>query len=97
MRTELEPQDIEAIAQRVCDLLKPNFLNIGKRSDDTIFNVQGLAEHLKVDASWVYKAVQDNTIPYFKCGKYVRFRKSAIDKYIEKSSLQPTSPLRLKR
>lgn len=97
MKTVLEPEDIEAIAQRVCDLLKPNILNLGKRSDDIIFDVPGLALHLKVDSSWIYKAVQDNAIPHFKLGKYLRFKKAAIDSYIEKCSLQPTSPLRLRR
>jgi excisionase family DNA binding protein len=96
MRTELEAQDIEAIAQRVYDLLRPALSNTGKRADDnTIFDVQGLADYLKVDTSWIYKQAHEGKIPCVKLGKYLRFKKSAIDKHIERSTLQAVSPAKL--
>lgn len=97
MRTELEAQDIEAIAQQVYDLLRPALSNTGKMSDDSIFDVQGLAEYLKVDESWIYKQVQYGSLPHTKLGKYLRFSKAAIDKHLERSSIQATSPLKLVR
>lgn len=92
MRTELEEHDIEAVAQKVIELLTPiiNRQNKGNGTD-TIFDVKGLSKYLKVEPSWIYKQVQYNSLPYFKLGKYVRFKKSAIDKHIEKSSVQAVS------
>jgi hypothetical protein len=70
LKTELENQDIEAIAQRVSELLKPMLSYNSKCKDDEIFDPENLAEYLKVDLSWVYKQVSLKTIPYFKTGKY---------------------------
>ena len=84
MKFELEPQDIEEIAQRVITLLRPMLRENGEGSEkDTIFGVTGLAEYLHVDPSWVYKQVSLRAIPCFKAGKYPRFRKKDIDKWIE--------------
>ncbi|MGD0819561.1 MAG: helix-turn-helix domain-containing protein [Desulfomonilia bacterium] len=97
MRTELEAQDIEAIARRVYDLLRPALSNNGKRYEDTIFDVHGLADYLRVDTSWIYKQVQYGALPHTKLGKYLRFSKAAIDKHLERSSIQVTSPIKLAR
>ena len=48
-----------------------------------MLNGVGMADYLKVDSSWVYKRVCENKIPYVKLGKYNRFRKSAIDRWLE--------------
>lgn len=96
MKTELEQQDIESIAQKVLELLSPMLSR--KRTDttsDDILDVKRLSDYLKVDVSWIYKQVQLNTIPYFKVGKYTRFKKSAIDKHLEKSMMPAVSPVRI--
>jgi excisionase family DNA binding protein len=98
MNIEIESKDIEAIAQRVLELLRPLLSNNGRQGEnDTIFDVKRLAEHLHVDPSWIYKQVSFKAIPYFKSGKYVRFKKSAIDKWIENKTVRPIPPLKLIR
>ncbi len=98
MKTELEQHDIEAIAQRVIELLKPMLSGNGKTgNDDTIFDVQELADYLKVDTSWVYKKVSLKEIPHFHAGKYPRFKKPVIDKWIETQTVRPIPPLKLAR
>ncbi len=84
MKTELEPEDIEVIAQRVVELLKPMLSSNDKKEDDVIFDVQGLAEYLKVNKQWVYDKVHQGAIPYHKAGKYPRFRKAEIDQWLNK-------------
>lgn len=74
------------IAQEIIDILKP-LLNC-KEENDVIFDVPKLADHLGVPKSWVYKQVSLKTIPYFKVGKYTRFRKSDIDKWIDKETIK---------
>jgi excisionase family DNA binding protein len=84
MKLELDQTDIEAIATRIKELLKPTIATMGRgEQQDNIFDVHTLAKHLGVDPSWIYKQVSLKTIPYFKVGKYTRFRKKDIDKWIE--------------
>src|SRR4030042_5666127 len=90
MKTEFESQDIEAVANRVLELLKPLITGNGRNEDkDTIFTPETLSKYLQVDISWVYKQVSLKTIPYFKSGKYTRFKKNKIDRWIEKNTVEP--------
>lgn len=96
MKTELESKDIEAIAQRVVEVMRPVLSNNSKQKDeDVIFDVKGLSEYLKVDTSWVYKRVSLKSIPHFKVGKYTRFRKKDIDKWIESQKIPSLTHLKL--
>jgi excisionase family DNA binding protein len=94
MKTELEPQDIQAIAEKVLDLLKPYLTIKEKSQNDLILDVKSLCEYLKVDESWVYKQVSLRSIPFFKAGKYTRFRRSAIDRWIDRNSTNLIDPSR---
>ncbi len=91
----LEPQDTDVIAKRVVDILKPILIQNSKSDNDRIFDAQGLADYLKVNKSWIDKQVQLKYIPYFKCGKYNRFKKSAIDKWIDNETIRPLQPLQV--
>ena len=96
MKINLEPEDLKLIAQNVAETLKPFMRNNRKcEGSDTVFNVKGLAGYLKVNESWVYNQVHLKTIPYFKCGKYTRFKKTQIDTWLEKETMQPVPPLSL--
>lgn len=84
MRAELTlpPELVKEIAREVITEIKPLLLGKGNAGDDTIFTPETLAKYLQVDTSWVYKKVSSKTIPFFKSGKYVRFKKSSIDRWI---------------
>ena len=92
MKIELTlPDDVlEAISTEICHELKV-FPHVDKKPEDTIFDVQGLAKYLIVTNQWVYDRVIAKGIPYFKVGRYNRFKKSAIDKWIEAQSV-PSVP-----
>ncbi len=99
MKLEIEPTDIEAIAQRVSDILRPMIARV-ERADaaaasDTILDVEGLAAYLHVNTSWIYKQVSLKAIPYFKTGKYPRFRKKEIDRWIENQTARPIPALKV--
>lgn len=97
MKAELIfPQEIiDAISDQVIHKLKPILSGNGKHeTEDTIFDVRGLAEYLKVDSSWIYKQVSSKSIPYFKMGKYTRFRKKDIDKWIESHKIPSLTRLK---
>lgn len=82
MKTTLEQEDIQAIAEKVVELFKPYLLN-GKQDDqEVILDKDQLAEYLNVDVSWIDKNYEDK-LPHFHLGKYPRFKKSKIDKWID--------------
>ena len=95
MKFEIEPQDVESIAQRVAEIIKPLLFHTQKQDEkDSVFDVKGLAEYLHVNSSWVYQQVHAHSIPYFKAGKYPRFKKREIDKWTENKAVRPIPTLK---
>ena len=97
MKFEVESQDIEAIAQRISEIIKPLLLHEKQDEKDIIFDVSGLSEYLHVNPSWVYKAISLKTIPYFKAGKFPRFRKREIDRWTESKAVRPVPSLKMEK
>ncbi len=71
----------EQISRRVIKALKP--LLSGRSEEATFFTVKVLAEYLKVSDKWIYERVQFKEIPYYKLGSNLRFKKSAIELWLE--------------
>ncbi len=94
MKIELEKEDIRTIAREVVEMIKPLLKRIEKgNGNERILDVPGLADYIGVDESWVYKQVSNNSLPYFKAGRYVRFRKNQIDDWMDSQSVKPYSNL----
>jgi excisionase family DNA binding protein len=84
MKSELEPLDIQVIAQKVVELLKPYLSQKADGQEDMIFDVPGLCEYLHVTPKWVHERTHLKEIPYYKLSnKQLRFRKKKIDKWLE--------------
>ncbi len=97
MKSEIEQQDIDNIALRVFQLIKPLLSDTkGNLGGDAIFTVDTLAKYLEVDPSWIYKQVSFKAIPYFKSGKYIRFRKKEIERWIDSRLVNPIPSLKNK-
>ena len=96
MKIALEQEDIEAIARRVFEMVEPLLKDKGEGvHKDHILDVGGLAKYLSVDSNWIYKQVSLREIPHFKVGKYLRFKRSEVDKWIAKSTIMPVPPLKI--
>ena len=94
MKTVLEEQDVQAIAKSVVEMLAPLLKSDTHRDgNDTIFKQEELAKYLKVSRSWIDQKISSKEIPFFKCGKYPRFRKYEIDKWVSKNTIYPVPPL----
>jgi excisionase family DNA binding protein len=78
----LPPELVEAIAQRVVELLKPILAHRKSETEDVIFDVQSLAKYLKVSKKWIYERTQLKEIPHIKVNGLLRFRKRDIDKWL---------------
>lgn len=84
MKTEIETEDIQAIAQAVLEVLKPYLLHKEDRQEEIIFDVPGLCKYLHVTSRWVHERTHLKEIPFYKLSnKQLRFRKKDIDKWLE--------------
>lgn len=82
---------IGAVAREVATLVRP-MLNVEKEQDDPIFTIDELKVYLRVPKGWLYERTRLREIPFFKMGKFIRFRKSEIDAWIKGLSSPATAP-----
>ncbi len=93
-KVDLNHQELaSAIAGEVLKVLKP-LLEKGT-GEDTIFDVEGLADYLRVPVSWVYNKNTLKELPHFKAGKYSRFRKKDIDQWVKSQTRMPVPSLKI--
>jgi len=79
MKAQLEPQNIDSIAQRVVELLKPHLLGrvettiipIPSKSKGEYMTVPQLAEYLQISKSTIFSWIYQRKIPYSKIGRRV--------------------------
>lgn len=97
MKVEIEPTDTQSIAEKVLELIKPYIVRNGNDGNDEerIMDKKELAAYLGVDLSWIDKNI--HILPRFNVGKYVRFKRSKIDKWIDTISKTPSPMLSLVR
>lgn len=95
MKAELEIDTSaleERITRKVVKALKP--LLKEKGGDSGLFTVKTLAVYLGVSDKWIYERVQFKEIPHYKVGGNLRFKKTAIDSFLEENCEVPAaSPL----
>jgi len=61
---------------------------IGKTSDE-ILSPREVSRWLKTSRAWPYTAVARGLLPYYKIGgKLLRFKKSEIEEFIERSKVK---------
>ena len=82
---------VKAIAQEVIAALKP-LLATRKGEEDAILTPDQLADLLGVTRGWIYEQAALKAIPYHKLGKYLRFRRSAIDKWVDSAAVPASGP-----
>jgi len=95
MKIEIDDSKlINDIVEKVVEQITPLFNKSHDSNNDELMDVQGLADYLKVKRQWVYEKTHLNIIPYYKVGKYPRYRKSKIDEWlIEKENRNNTKRL----
>ncbi|MFQ5442243.1 MAG: helix-turn-helix domain-containing protein [Thermodesulfobacteriota bacterium] len=81
----------ERIAKEVVKALEP-LLAKGKGDTDVLFTVTSLAEYLGVSKQWVYDRIKFKEIPYIKVGKFPRFRKRDIDRWLDSLKVPAVNP-----
>ena len=83
MKIEIDnAQLVNDIVEKVVERLKPLINNSHDSRGDELMDVKGLADYLKVKKQWVYEKTHMNILPYYKVGKYPRYKKSKIDEWL---------------
>ena len=83
MKIEIDNTNlINEIVEKVVERLKLLLNNSRNSIDDELMDVKGLSVYLNVSNQWVYEKTHINAIPYYKVGKYPRYRKSKIDEWL---------------
>jgi len=93
MKIELESSDIEQIAQKVVEMVRPMLSSHQDTGKEAIMDKKGLSDYLQLDVSWIDKNLYQ--IPHWKAGKYVRFKQTKIDQWIENNMKYPSPYLKL--
>lgn len=55
---------------------------------DRVLTIDELGQYLKIAKSTLYKLAQEGRIPGQKVGRHWRFRKEAIDRWLENSAVK---------
>ena len=95
MKAEFQIESAQMVAditREVVKAIKP-LLVVGKAEDDTLYTVQTLAVRLGVSPQWVYERVQMKEIPHIKIGKFPRFKKSEINKWLDDQRVPVARPM----
>ena len=87
MKSELEQQDIEAIAQRVIEVLKP-ILACNNKEEVEILDINEASAFLKTSKGQIYQWVSNSkygigNFPFQKAGKQLRFSKKKLIEWLE--------------
>jgi excisionase family DNA binding protein len=51
-----------------------------------LLTLKELCQLLKVEKVWVYRQTREKAIPFIKMGKYLRFERSRIEKWLKDNS-----------
>ena len=79
---------VSEIAQAVVKALKPL---LSKGEGDVILDKKELAKYLRVNVRWVDDHF--NSLPNFKIGRFPRFRKRDVDKWLETQRTPAINPI----
>ena len=60
--------------------------------NNAVLSIEQLSQYLKVPKSTLYRLVRENRIPSHKVGKHWRFRKEAVDRWLDQPSGQDVCP-----
>jgi len=89
-RMVFPPELLEAISNELAKKIGPLLsAHTSEEKECGLFDVEALSKYLNVNKTWVYDRVKFNDIPYIKMGKYLRFKKPRIDRWLEKQSVKP--------
>lgn len=71
----------------------------GSAPSDTLLTAEEVAALLQVTCAWVYAETRRHRIPHLRLGRYVRYRREALEVWmsqVEMRSSSPATPARMR-
>lgn len=79
-------EELEALAEKIAHRLFVKLNTLLNNKEDEILSFDEACRFLKCNKGWLYEKVRFNKIPYVKTGRYLKFKKSELLKWIERNS-----------
>ncbi len=79
---------VAEISKEVIKALKPMLKK--EKEDECIYTVKTLAKYLNVSTQWIYERTQFKTIPHYKVGHHLRFKRNDIDCWLQAQHIKST-------
>ncbi|WP_219975850.1 helix-turn-helix domain-containing protein [Rubrobacter xylanophilus] len=81
--TNCQPRRLDEVqCSEIC--LRPGVFSMDEKPDD-VLTIGELSAYLKIPKSTLYKLVREGKVPSQKIGRHWRFRKEAIDRWLEEA------------
>lgn len=74
-------EEIKQLAKEVARHILPELKEL-LNSKEELLSVEEACKYLKCPKTWLYDKVRQRKIPYIKVGKYLRFKKADLDKWL---------------
>ncbi|MFN3467533.1 MAG: helix-turn-helix domain-containing protein, partial [Candidatus Brocadiales bacterium] len=102
LKLDFTPEEIailaRALAPEMAKELRPLLKPQGQDEDTPFFlTVETLAQYLNVKKTWVYERVHLKEIPHYKAGRFPRFKKADIDRWLQETYTPAVNIPNLKR
>jgi excisionase family DNA binding protein len=59
------------------------------RDSEPLLTADEVASFMRVTRSWVYAETRRDALPHVRLGRYVRYRRSAIERWLDESQRGP--------
>ena len=92
----IPPELVSVIVDDVVARLRPILIGLHSKPSqgDVLMGVDELAKYLGgVSRDWIYQRTAGNEIPFVKVGRMIKFRRSDIDRWLEKQATPAVVPL----
>lgn len=94
VKLTLPPEIVDEIVSRLFEKIKP-LLPVNDNQDDNLLDVEAVVKYTGLKESWIYQRSYNGTLPFpvIKTGKYLKFRRSDIDKWLKKAEKKGSAPI----
>ncbi len=65
----------------------------GSALSDTLLTAEEVAALLQVTCAWVYAETRRHRIPHLRLGRYVRYRREALELWMNQVEMRSSSPV----
>ena len=81
-------QTLDLLADKVAEKMIQQIKPLLSPPQENLIDKKQLAEYLGVDVTWIDRQVAARGIPFIRVGKYRRFKRSDIERWLERPKMR---------